>query len=142
MKWTWLYNRKCLCIAGGLLILTVSNCKKLVKVDVPDDSLTSTTVFSNDSLAQKAVDVLNIKIMMNSTKFLLNGGMSLFPALSADELVRTTPFNFEDQFSANTILPSNQVVNVNIWKAAYAYIYHCNICIEGLLKSTGVTAAV
>jgi hypothetical protein len=141
MKWTWLHNRNRFYIAGTLLILTVISCKKLVKVDAPDDSLTSTTIFSNDSLAQKSVAGLYIKIM-NSTKFLLNVGMSLFPALSADELVRTTPLNAEDQISANSILPSNQIVNVNIWKAAYAYIYHCNICIEGLQRSTGVTAEV
>jgi starch-binding outer membrane protein, SusD/RagB family len=141
MKWTWLHNRKCFCIVGALFILTATSCKKLVKVDAPNDSLTSATVFSNDSLAQKAVDGLYIKIM-SSTKFLLNGGMSLFPALSADELVRTSPFNFEDQFSANTILPGNQVVNVNIWKAAYTYLYYCNICMEGLQRSTGVTAEV
>jgi hypothetical protein len=98
-------------------------------------------VFSNDSLAQKAVDGLYIKIM-SSTKFLLNGGMSLFPALSADELIRTSSLNTEEQFSANAILPSNTFVNVNIWKAAYTYLYYCNICIEGLQRSTGITAAV
>ena len=141
MKWTWLHTRKFFCIAGALFILTVTGCKKLVKVDAPDDSLTSSMVFSNDSLAQKAVDGLYIKIM-SSTKFLLNGGMSLFPALSADELVRTTTLNFEDQFSANTISPGNTFVNVNLWKAAYTYLYYCNICIEGLQRSTGVTAEV
>jgi starch-binding outer membrane protein, SusD/RagB family len=141
MKWTWLHNRKCFCIAGALFILTAISCKKLVKVDAPDDSLTSSMVFSNDSLAQKAVDGLYIKIM-SSTKFLLNGGMSLFPALSADELVRTTPLNFEDQFSLNAITPGNTFVNVNIWKAAYTYLYYCNICKEGLQRSTGVAAEV
>ncbi len=141
MKWTWLHTRKYFYIAGALFILTVTSCKKLVKVDAPDDSLTSSMVFSNDSLAQKSVAGLYIKIM-SSTKFLLNVGMSLFPALSADELMRTTPLNVEDQISANSILPSNQIVNVNIWKAAYAYIYHCNICIEGLQRSTGVTVEV
>ena len=124
-----------------LFILTATGCKKLVQVDEPDDTLSTNTVFSNDSLAQAAVTGLYIKIM-NSTKFLLNGGMSLFPGLSADELVRTTPLNNEDQFSSNTIISSNQLVNVNLWKAAYAYIYQCNISIEGLRKSTGVTAEI
>jgi hypothetical protein len=141
MKWTWLHNSNRFYITGTLLILTVISCKKLVKVDAPDDSLTSATVFSNDSLAQKAVDGLYIKIM-SSTKFLLNGGMSLFPALSADELVRSTLLNFEDQFSINAITPGNTFVNVNLWKAAYTYLYYCNICIEGLQRSTGVAAEV
>jgi hypothetical protein len=76
MKWTWINTRKYFCRAAVFFMLTVASCKKLVKVDAPDDSLTSSMVFSNDSLAQKAVDGLYIKIM-SSTKFLLNGGMSL-----------------------------------------------------------------
>jgi hypothetical protein len=122
-------------------MLTVG-CKKFVHVDDPDDSLTTSAVFSNDSLAQAAITGLYIKIM-NSPKIILNGGMSLFPALSADELVRTsTAPNIEDQFTNNAILSSNQSVNVNLWKAAYTYIYQCNICIEGLKKSTGVSEAL
>jgi hypothetical protein len=138
----WLKNSKCFFITGMLFILTATGCKKLVQVDEPDDSLSTNTVFSNDSLAQAAVTGLYIKIM-GSTKFLLNGGMSLFPALSADELVRTsTTSNNEDQFSSNALISSNQLINVNIWKAGYTYIYQCNICIEGLQKSTGVTTEI
>jgi hypothetical protein len=33
-------------------------------------------------------------------------------------------------------------VNVNLWKAAYTYLYYCNICKEGLQRSTGVAAEV
>jgi hypothetical protein len=132
---------KCFFLVGMFFILTAAGCKKLVQVDEPDDSLSTNTVFSNDSLAQAAVTGLYIKIMANA-KFLLNGGMSLFPGLSADELVRTSPLNNEDQFNANAILSSNQLVNVNLWKAAYAYIYQCNICIEALRKSTSVTADI
>ena len=39
MKQTWLNIRKCFCIACVLFILTDISCKKLVKVDAPDDSL-------------------------------------------------------------------------------------------------------
>lgn len=121
-----------------LIMVTFTDCKKLVAVDEPDDSLTSKVVFSNDSLAQAAVNGLYIKVM-NSTKHLLCGAMSVFPSLSGDELVRFIPMVNEDQFSFNAIPPSNQLINVNIWKAAYTYIYQCNICIEGLQKSTGVS---
>lgn len=124
-----------------LVILIATGCKKLVQVNEPDDSLSTNAVFSNDSLAQAAVTGLYINIMRN-TKFLLNGGMSLFSGLSADELTRTSPLNSEDQFSSNAILSSNQLVNVNLWKAAYSYIYQCNICLEGLRKSSTVSVAV
>lgn len=141
MRNTCLYKTKCFWIAGVLFMLTIISCKKLVQVDEPGDSLTTATVFSNDSLAQAAVTGLYIKIM-TSTRYLLNGGMSLLPGLSADELERTSSSNNEEQFSNNNILPSNQLVNVNMWKAAYTYIYQCNLCIEGLQRSTGVTADV
>lgn len=121
-------------------ILCITGCKKLVQVGEPDDSLTTTAVFSNDSLAQAAVAGLYIKIMA-SPKLFLNGGISLYPALSADELQRPS-LNLEDQFYINSISPNNSIVNSNLWKAAYAYIYQCNICIEGLKKSTGVSEAL
>lgn len=124
-----------------VLILAVTGCKKFVHVGEPDDSLTTTAVFSNDSLAQAAVTGLYIKIM-SSTRFLLNGGMSLFPGLSADELQRTSSLVNEDPFFNNAINSTNLLDNVNLWKAAYAYIYQCNICIEGLQKSTGISAGI
>jgi starch-binding outer membrane protein, SusD/RagB family len=142
MKWTWLNISKWSCLVSALCILVTAGCKKLVHVDEPDDSLTTAAVFSNDSLAQAAVTGLYIKIM-GSPRFFLNGGMSLFPALSADELVRTTTAsNVEDQFTNNSILSNNQLINVNLWKAVYTYVYQCNICIEGLKKSTGVSEAI
>jgi len=141
MKWTTVNNSKCFGIISMVCILSITGCKKLVQVDEPADSLTTTAVFSNDSLAQAAVTGVYIKIM-SFPKFFLNGGMSLFPALSADELVRTSASNIEDQFSNNSILASNQLDNVYLWKAAYTYIYQCNICIEGLNKSTGVSASL
>lgn len=139
MKKKWLISYKCICITTLFFIITSSGCKKLVKVGEPNDSLTSAMVFSNDSLAQAAVTGLYIKVM-SSTKHLLCGGMSIFPSLSADELVRFIPMVNEDQFSANAIPASNQLINVNLWKAAYSYVYQCNICIEGLQKSTGVSS--
>jgi tetratricopeptide (TPR) repeat protein len=141
MKRTCLNIRRRFWVACIFCILIAAGCKKLVHVNEPHDSLSTNTVFSNDSLAQAAVTGLYIKIMAN-TGFLLNGGMSLFPGLSADELMRTFPSNYEDQFSSNAIISSNQLVNVNLWKAAYAYIYQCNICNEGLRKSTSVTTEI
>jgi starch-binding outer membrane protein, SusD/RagB family len=141
MNCKWLNNNKCFCIISMVCILSITGCKKLVHVDEPADSLTTAAVFSTDSMAQAAVTGLYIKIM-TSPKLFLNGGMSLFPALSADELQRTSSLNTEDQFYNNTISPNNLLVNANLWKAAYTYIYQCNICMEGLKKSTGVSTSL
>ncbi|OQP49179.1 hypothetical protein A4D02_29745 [Niastella koreensis] len=137
----WLNRCTFFCLISITCILSITGCKKLVHVDEPGDSLTMSTVFSNDSLAQAAVAGLYVKIM-SSPKLFLNGGMSLYPALSADELQRANLPNFEDQFFNNSISPTNTLLNTNLWKAAYTYIYQCNICMEGLQKSTGVSAAL
>jgi starch-binding outer membrane protein, SusD/RagB family len=141
MKKKWLRSYTIICITVSVFILTNTGCKKLVEVNAPDDSLTFAMVFSTDSLAQATVNGLYINIMTN-TKFLLCGAMSVFPSLSADELVRFIPMVNEDQFSSNAIPASNQLINVNIWRAAYTYIYQCNIGVEGLQKSTGVSSAI
>jgi len=135
----WLNNSKCFLIAGMLIILIATGCKKLVQVKEPDDSLSTNTVFSNDSLAQAAVNGLYIKVL-SIPKYFLNGGMSLFPGLSADELERSVSLTNEDQFIYNELVSGNQLIYVNIWKAAYGYIYQCNICLQGLYRSTGVSA--
>ena len=122
-----------------LLLFVTAGCKKLVQVDAPDSPVTAETVFANDSLAQQAVTGLYIKIMTN-TKYLLNAGTTVFPGLSADELVRTTPLASEDQFYTVSLQNNNQLILNNTWKPAYNYIYQCNICINGLEKSTKVTA--
>lgn len=124
-----------------LFIIVNFSCKKLVQVNEPDDSQSTAVVFSNDSLAQAAVTGLYIKIM-SGRKLLLNGGMSLFPGLSADELTYTLVGDDENEFSSNAIKVDNSLNNANLWRAAYAYIYQCNICVEGLQKSTGVTLEI
>ena len=122
-----------------VLVTTCTSCKKLVQVDTPDELLDATHAFSNDSLAQAAVTGIYIKVM-SSTKYLLNGGVSVYAGLSADEITRTVSMLNEDQFGYNTLLSNNQLVNTNLWKAAYACIYQCNICIEQLQKSGAVSA--
>jgi SusD family. len=121
------------------LVWICSSCRKLIEVDPPGDWLESGTVFSSDSMAKAAVAGLYSNIM-GQTKYFLNGAMSLFPGLSADELVRTSLFANEDQFATNSLSTANALVLNNMWKAAYAYLYQCNIILEGLSKSANVSA--
>ena len=141
MKWIGLNISKRLCIISLWFVLLATGCKKLIHVDEPDDSLTTSAVFSNDSLAQAAVTGLYLKVM-GSSSFLLNGAMSLYPGLSADEFIRTNPSINEDPFANNLIFSDNQIIYINLWKAAYNYIYQCNISVEGLTKSNGVSRAL
>ncbi len=141
MKQTLLNINKCVCIASMLCILITTGCKKMVHVDDPADSMATSAVFSNDSLAVAAVTGIYIKFMGNA-RFLFNGGISLYAGMSADELQRNSTVGLEVEFYNNSISSTNSVASTNLWKTAYANIYQCNICIEGLKKSTGVSDGI
>lgn len=127
-------------IGGWLLLLFFcTGCEKFVQVDPPQYELTANTVFSNDTLARAAVFGIYINIM-GTNQCLLNGGMSLYPALSADELTRTTFSVNENQFFTNSLSPNNGLVLLKFWKSGYATIYQTNICLENLSRSTAITA--
>jgi hypothetical protein len=123
---------------GLLTILTCTSCKKIVAVDLPSNSLTASTIFQSDSSAQAAVTGLYTMIMLQ-TKVFLNGGISLFSSLSADELTATSLPNEENQFLTTNISPGNAINANNFWKAAYARLYQCNICLENLDGNNSVT---
>src|SRR5687767_10796321 len=107
-------------IAVGLLaILLSTSCKKIVAVDPPSNLLTASNIFQSDSSAQASVTGLYI-MLMNQTKVFINGGISLFSSLSADELTATSLPYEENQFLTTNILPANNINANNIWKAAYA----------------------
>lgn len=124
-----------------LLLFCCPGCKKLVQVPPPENELTASTVFSNDSLATTAVTGIFIKLM-STNQSLLNGGASIYPALSADELKRTAFSGNEDQFFTNALNPDNILVLSNFWRPGYAAVYQANACLENLLRSSAITAAI
>jgi starch-binding outer membrane protein, SusD/RagB family len=135
------YNIRSFIFIALLALVSHTSCKKLLAVDPPGDQFVSGIVFSNDSLANTAVIGLYSNIM-GQTKYFLNGGMSVYAGLSADELKRTPLPNEEDQFLNNTLSAANSFLGNNIWKAAYSYLYHCNISLEGLQHSSSVSEPV
>ncbi|WP_461789459.1 RagB/SusD family nutrient uptake outer membrane protein [Pedobacter sp.] len=69
----------------------------------------------------------------------LNGGLSVYCALSADEIYNTVSNTTYNQFVSNTIVTNLGALNSAFWSSAYGNIYHANACIEGLTGSTKVT---
>src|SRR5687768_13019520 len=131
-------TRRNIIISTVLLLCLNTGCKKLIEVDPPDGWLESGAVFSDDAQAMAAVMGLYSSIM-SQTKYFLNGGMSVFPGLSADELNRTFNINTEDQFVTNSLLSTNTAIQNNIWKPAYASLYQCNAIVDGLQQSKSVS---
>src|ERR1051325_805898 len=69
-----------------VLIVVVSGCKKLVEVEIPKTGVNSINVFKNDITAAAVLTGIYSKLSGNT--FSSNGlsSISLFAALSADEL--------------------------------------------------------
>lgn len=128
-----------LCMAS--LCYLGAGCKKFVAVDPPDDQLVSASVFNNDQTATATVVGIYSRIMQIN-KFFLNGANTLYPALSSDELVRTSPFANEDAFSSDALPATNQVIKNDLWRFAYNYIYAANASIEGIGQSKALTPAL
>ena len=67
-----------------------------------------------------------------------NGGTTIYPGLSADELADVNPET--DQFLTNTLLSNNTTPYNVFWQPAYFDIYMANAVISNLQTSSGVTA--
>jgi hypothetical protein len=125
------------------IVFTLSACEKLVEIESPIDTLTSTEIFNSDAQAQSAMAGVYSKMINGdlgsggaSTEF--SGGMvSIFGALSADELnvTEALPDNESFHFNANRLL-FNNFLTAFIWKSAYTTIYGANAVIEGIAAST------
>jgi len=113
----------------------LDSCKKFVEIDTPRGELIASTVFSNEETATAAVRGIYSEIV-KQINFIGNGGMTLFPGLSADEIVSTSANSTYDPFSTNSLLANNIRVASNFWQKGYFHIYHCNVILENLEAST------
>ncbi|MBS0424999.1 MAG: RagB/SusD family nutrient uptake outer membrane protein [Proteobacteria bacterium] len=125
----------------AMFCLMATSCKKFIDISPPADQITTTTVFSDDETATAAINGLYSSMMVQNFSF-CNSGMTLYPALSSDELINTVPDANLNAFTANQIPSSNYIVEQSLWKKAYSHIYQVNSIVEGLNKSTGVSVSV
>ena len=120
-------------------VFTSTSCRKLLVVPPPEDQVSTATVFASDTDAMKALSGLYIQ-MMDNTRGLLNGGVTIDCALSSDELVNTVPNIFEDPFRTNTLSADN-LQNAGLYDAAYTLIHTANALLSGLEGATTISAA-
>ncbi|WP_442591863.1 RagB/SusD family nutrient uptake outer membrane protein [Pedobacter sp. AW31-3R] len=118
------------------IILLLASCKKFTEVDPPKNAIGTEQVFADDQSANSAV--LGIYTTLNSVGFGY-GNVTLYPGISADELIRLDPPQDEQQLMDNQILPSNEAI-AGLWSDAFKVIAQANACIEGLNAQNGVTA--
>ena len=126
-----------------VLIITLSiSCKKFVQVGPPDTQVSSIKVFADDNSATTAA--ISVYGQMGASYFdLTSGGMTIYPALTADELNTTTSNSELLSFQNNNIIPNNGFgIYTHLWKAGYLTIYFANDILEGLTSSTTITESL
>jgi hypothetical protein len=126
-------------IAIIFIALWVTGCKKFVDVGQPKNQLISSEVFADSTDASGALAGIYY-LAISNTLGLNSGGMTLYPGLSADELVSTGNNTSALQFYANNILTNNNQNN-SLWVAGYNFIYASNAVIEGVARSNGIAAS-
>lgn len=128
-----------------LISIILPGCKKLVQVSPPSTSIADNNVYTSDVTA---IAVLNGIYEDMSAPPLIAAeslpSLSLFAGLSADELTLWSRSQnaglqayYKDQLSAADGSPGSEY-----WPDLYSSIYSCNIAIEGLNGSRGLTPAV
>lgn len=122
------------------IILLFGACEKQLEVEKSVNLILMKDAFANTQTANSALIGLYSRLVATSMH-LSNGGLSLYPALSADELRNTNTNANYDVFLSNIIPSTNTVINTNFWSSAYRNIYHANALIEGLEHSQSIPKA-
>jgi hypothetical protein len=121
-----------------ILIIVITffctSCKKFVEVPPPKNQLINEAVFADSADATAAVLGLYINMMQSVSLAFANGGMTLYPALSSDELFPTGSNSNEKEFYSNSMTAANSI-NGGLWTNAYSLIYNANACLEGLASA-------
>ncbi|MDR3697040.1 RagB/SusD family nutrient uptake outer membrane protein [Mucilaginibacter sp.] len=146
---------KATCLLLCFFTCTVQlGCKKLIAVDEPINTLTTTELFSSDATATSAMAGI-YTVMINgssggsvpaSAGSIFSAGLTTtLGAESSDELYiyNSTPNSpgsiSNDAYRSNHLTITNSSSSAAIWTSAYDIIYKSNSVIEGIAASTATT---
>ena len=122
-------------------LMISASCKKFVDIPVSPQQITTEAIFTNENTAISAVDGV-YTFMRSASPSFENGALSIFPGLTADELYNTSSSSTYDPFYQNAIPSINTSIAGMFWTTPYNTIYRVNAILEGLSKSTGISAPV
>lgn len=134
-------NKNIYCTGLFTLVWVFTSCTEFVQVAPPDNQVVSSAAFSNDQSATSAVVGIYSQIMTKGMYF-MNGAMTLYPALTSDELYNTSPNADVDPFTNNAIPSNSYIIQNNIWRNAYGVVYQVNACLEGIAGSSNLNRSV
>jgi starch-binding outer membrane protein, SusD/RagB family len=120
------------------------SCKKLIEVPpAPPNEIGAPTVYATDATALAAM--AGIYTQFGTTLYvnitMTNGGLDIYPGLSADELSDTQGDPQGLQFFNNSLLSSNSVLD-GFWTSSYQNLYQVNDALTRIPASTGMSAPV
>ncbi|MEP7376060.1 MAG: RagB/SusD family nutrient uptake outer membrane protein [Chitinophagaceae bacterium] len=123
-------------LVAFMFLILVSGCKKLVHIPEPVDTITTVKTFSNSGSANSAVAGIYYKMSSANQSSPFYGRLTVYPALTADELRVSTG---TETFYQNNSIPSTED---KFWGGIYSAIYSANAVIEGLQASKTLTAEI
>jgi hypothetical protein len=127
-----------------LMSYCFGGCKKLIQIQPPVNSITTTEVFSTDAQSNSALAGIYAQMINagNPYEAFSNGGITIFGGLSSDELIWSYGPGGQQgvyQFNSNTLQAINPDIEPYFWAPAYTFVYAANAAIAGLAASNGVS---
>nr|WP_121272130.1 RagB/SusD family nutrient uptake outer membrane protein [Pedobacter schmidteae] len=123
------------------IAICLSACSRFVEVEAPSNRITGDVVFLEDATATAAVNGRYAKFIETNRHY-INGGLSMFLAMYADETTTNqTTVEYRDFVNA-TLTSGNSIIYNNFWRTAYENIYQINRCLVGLQNATTLTPTV
>lgn len=121
------------------IALLLTGCKKLVEIDEPIDTVTSTKIFSSDDQADQTLAGLYSQMISGDQNLLsTNGGATIYGGLASDEfkVANSVSFPEDQEFSSNKMLVDNSMSYGVLWLANYKTIYTANAILDGEAASS------
>lgn len=117
------------------LLILLTNCKKFLDVDPPNDRLETSAVFADSTSAAHAIIAIYSQLVAGNLGLL--GQKSVTTGCAADELYYTGTQDFFTNFEENNLQINNLLLNT-IWTDLYVQIYRANAAYEGVDASEGI----
>jgi len=108
-----------------LCVLSLTGCKKLITVDIPDNELPLEDVMGSDALADAAVADIYFALGGYFTSNILG----VVNGMTADELSTLNPSHV---LYVNNAMRADDALILNTWREFYRVIYRANTIIENL----------
>lgn len=124
-----------------LVAFLAGSCKKLIEIPAnPPSQIQQDAIFADSASVMGAVAGV-YSYYYNEFGF-SDGNLSKCTGLSSDELVPSTVYDQAiPQFYANQLLADNNYVG-NLWTGIYNALYKVNVDIDGIQRSTGLSASL